>query len=333
MKKNQGITLIALVITIIILLILAGVALSVTMGDNGIFKIAKQAGEETNKQAAIEKMSLKITNIQMISYANKKEMPTLQELADNLCEDNEIEYVNLEKQKTAAVNDKIIVGENTAIYTKLEEYPYEFKINSKLEIVSLDGVEIEDATGTTNTENKGEIPEGYIKPSGIKEITANGEHDVTTYEKVNVNVPTYEANSTLSITEKNNKIDVSNYQYADTTGLYTKEEAQSGKGVYWEKTSVTIPENASILEVDLGFSPSFVFLDASSSVGDISRWWSVNSCTTSEMWLKNHDGALIATQYTDDTNQGLKLIGTKLIISFATSGKWNGRTVNIYAIK
>ena len=36
-KKNKGITLIALVITIIVLLILAGVTIASLSGDNGIF--------------------------------------------------------------------------------------------------------------------------------------------------------------------------------------------------------------------------------------------------------------------------------------------------------
>lgn len=40
-----------------------------------------------------------------------------------------------------------------------------------------------ETTGTT-------IPDGYILPSGTKEITENGTHDVKTYESVNVNVPT-----------------------------------------------------------------------------------------------------------------------------------------------
>ena len=43
--KNRGITLIALIITIIILLILAGVTINLTIGENGIFKAAKNAGK------------------------------------------------------------------------------------------------------------------------------------------------------------------------------------------------------------------------------------------------------------------------------------------------
>ena len=43
--KNNGITLVALVITIIILLILAGVTINLTIGENGIFRTAKNAGK------------------------------------------------------------------------------------------------------------------------------------------------------------------------------------------------------------------------------------------------------------------------------------------------
>ena len=55
MKKNQekGITLIALVITIIVLLILAGVTIATLAGENGILTRASDASEKT-KQANAE---------------------------------------------------------------------------------------------------------------------------------------------------------------------------------------------------------------------------------------------------------------------------------------
>ena len=48
-KQNSAITLIALVITIIVLLILAAVTLNIVLGENGIFTKAKNAKEETEK--------------------------------------------------------------------------------------------------------------------------------------------------------------------------------------------------------------------------------------------------------------------------------------------
>ena len=45
-KKENGITLIALIITIIVMLILTGVTLSITLGDNGLVNKAKEASEE-----------------------------------------------------------------------------------------------------------------------------------------------------------------------------------------------------------------------------------------------------------------------------------------------
>ena len=46
-KKETGITLIALVITIIVLLILAGVTIAALSGDNGILKKATEAKNST----------------------------------------------------------------------------------------------------------------------------------------------------------------------------------------------------------------------------------------------------------------------------------------------
>ena len=54
-KTSKGITLIALVITIIVLLILAGVSIAMLTGDNGILTKsteAKQTNEQKNSRGA-----------------------------------------------------------------------------------------------------------------------------------------------------------------------------------------------------------------------------------------------------------------------------------------
>ena len=57
-KKQTGITLIALVITIIVLLILAGVSIATLTGNNGILTQANQAKENNNSAAAKEKVEV-----------------------------------------------------------------------------------------------------------------------------------------------------------------------------------------------------------------------------------------------------------------------------------
>ena len=60
-KKNaRGITLIALVITIIVLLILAGVTINALSGKNGIITKSKEAKIKTEKSKTIEKINLAI---------------------------------------------------------------------------------------------------------------------------------------------------------------------------------------------------------------------------------------------------------------------------------
>ncbi len=65
MKKNKGVTLIALVVTIVILIILAGVSMSMVLGENGLFTQAKNAANkmasaEANTQEAIKELENEI---------------------------------------------------------------------------------------------------------------------------------------------------------------------------------------------------------------------------------------------------------------------------------
>ncbi len=59
-KHNKGITLIALIITIIVLLILAGVSIATLTGENGVLTKANTAKEETQKAPAKEKVQVAV---------------------------------------------------------------------------------------------------------------------------------------------------------------------------------------------------------------------------------------------------------------------------------
>ena len=63
--KNGGITLIALVITIIVLLILAGVSIAMLTGDNGILTQATTSKKKSDEAQDIEKIRLAISEAQM----------------------------------------------------------------------------------------------------------------------------------------------------------------------------------------------------------------------------------------------------------------------------
>ena len=63
MKNQKGITLIALVITIIVLLILAGVSIAMLTGPNGLLTRAGDAKSDTAKAGVREKVELAIQSV------------------------------------------------------------------------------------------------------------------------------------------------------------------------------------------------------------------------------------------------------------------------------
>lgn len=69
-KQEKGITLIALVVTIVVLLILAGVSINVIFGDTGIIKMAQEAVDKTKD--AIQKEQDEIEALEKIWNEDKK---------------------------------------------------------------------------------------------------------------------------------------------------------------------------------------------------------------------------------------------------------------------
>lgn len=85
----HGITLISLVITIIILIILAGVAINLSIGKNGISRRAKQAKVTYEQSIAREKVEIVL--LDAIIEKNQNPLYTSEEFLNNMLEESGIE--------------------------------------------------------------------------------------------------------------------------------------------------------------------------------------------------------------------------------------------------
>ena len=71
-KGNKGITLIALVVTIAVLLILAGVSITALVGENGLITRAKLAAEKTNQSIQNDISAMEELNQQLYELIDKE---------------------------------------------------------------------------------------------------------------------------------------------------------------------------------------------------------------------------------------------------------------------
>lgn len=74
MKNQKGVTLIALVITIIVLIILAAVSIAMLTGDNGILDNAETAKNDTNNSSIADKINMELNAFKsdILSELDKK---------------------------------------------------------------------------------------------------------------------------------------------------------------------------------------------------------------------------------------------------------------------
>ena len=73
MKRNKGITLIALVITIIILIILAAIAINAVFGENGLISKAVESKFKTEVSGIKDLVDVKRLEIEASNYLNESE--------------------------------------------------------------------------------------------------------------------------------------------------------------------------------------------------------------------------------------------------------------------
>lgn len=117
--KQKGITLIALVVTIVVLLILAGVSINLLTGENGIITKAHDAKERTEKSSKNEQKSLEILG-DLISKYEKEEKVVIStkyysSLLDAISDANNDVTTNGREDSNGA-KAKIEVDQNNNVY-------------------------------------------------------------------------------------------------------------------------------------------------------------------------------------------------------------------------
>ena len=115
LRKNysKGITLIALIITIIMLLILAGISIVMLTGENGVLNKATKAKENTKEAQIKESVELMAQDYNIGNYTGEDE--NIKEYFQNQASKGEISSIRDNKDNTYTINDegfKIKIDEN-----------------------------------------------------------------------------------------------------------------------------------------------------------------------------------------------------------------------------
>lgn len=126
-KESKAITLIALIITIIILIILSGVVINLSIGNNGIIKQAKKSVYEIEKSEALEELKIIIIDIQIEQNGNAKIIDVVRKLK------NDKDYYILGEEETSTGCNIEELNENISQIYLLHNL-YKFKIDNKLRV-------------------------------------------------------------------------------------------------------------------------------------------------------------------------------------------------------
>ena len=168
-KEKKGITLIALVVTIVVLLILAAVSISMLGGENGIITQAQNAKEETRGGEVEEERNLWMSEITM----SKTTGETVQSIEEKLEELKNKGLLSEEEVNT------ILADEENSI--QIGSKNISFKVEEKIEIVEPENIDdwewiVEDDGTITITGYKGNdttvIIPNHINGIPVKSLVA-----------------------------------------------------------------------------------------------------------------------------------------------------------------
>lgn len=158
--RQTGITLIALIITIIILLILAGVTLNLTVGDHGIIKLAGEAAEKQKIETAREKIWIAVAD-----YEVKMRTETIYSILSKI---EGLQSIDPDSEEAGLPYTIIVDGYEFLIKEGIEVI-YQGKANGIVpEIIKVEKEIISDVEANINIEAKTEDEEGIAKIVLIK---------------------------------------------------------------------------------------------------------------------------------------------------------------------
>ena len=161
-KNKRGITLIALVIAIIILIILAGISINLLLGENGIITRSKNAKEQHEYAAAKEIIDLKLADI-YTDAVSKNEEYTMSKITTGMTEDTTItideKYFNATGSLKTGVSDSIVNLKGIVVSANQYER-FKFLVSEKNGGIQIIGYTTETVTNAWAT---GDLPTGFIE--------------------------------------------------------------------------------------------------------------------------------------------------------------------------
>ena len=147
MKEQKAITLISLVVTIIILIILAGVSINIFIGDNGLLEKAKYAKEAQIIAEIQEKLELQKADLKISENASLE----LEQYIQKILEKDAIKghKIELEYKSTSNIYAYILVDDKYEFLIEKEENQ-NIKITYNGETILVDSINLNKTETTIN---------------------------------------------------------------------------------------------------------------------------------------------------------------------------------------
>lgn len=123
LKQNSAITLIALVVTIVVLLILSGISISAVLGKNGILDKAKEAKYLTKLREYEERVTLIVASEKTLKVTENKEERLIDLVYNKLDEQEWVGMLFVKEQDDELEENeiKVITTDNFRIVAKIED--------------------------------------------------------------------------------------------------------------------------------------------------------------------------------------------------------------------